>query len=60
VSDRAVAFYGMVGKVIANAKPGERMEPSSLRGPDLVLADQFGIDCHESTGLNQYLSPVIK
>ena len=55
-----MAFYGMVGKVIANAKPGERMEPSPLRAPDLVLADQFGIDCHESTGLNQYLSPVIK
>lgn len=55
MSDRAVAFYGMVGKVIANAKPGERMEPSPLRAPDLVLADQFGIDCHESTGLQSVL-----
>jgi hypothetical protein len=55
VSDRVEASYGMVGKVIANAKPGERMEPSPLRAPELVLADRFGIDCHEGTGLQSVL-----
>jgi hypothetical protein len=51
VPDRVETFYGMVGKVIAKRYASERMEPSPLRAPKLVLPDQFGIDCHKGTGL---------